>query len=147
MTENILREKDTPNKEGTKQFAKDIVAKFHVRDTILFYGDIGSGKTFLIKELVKLLGLKNEVSSPSFSIYNQYSGSILVNHIDLYRIPDHKALTNLGLEDIWEMNSINFIEWPNLIEKQINWPHFRLYIETNFQNANWRKFKLVLFSN
>lgn len=147
MTENILREKNTPNKEGTKQFAKDIVAKFQVGDTILFYGGIGSGKTYLIKELVKLLGLKNEVSSPSFSIYNQYSGSILVNHIDLYRIPDHNALANLGLEDIWEMNSINFIEWPNLIEKQIEWRHFRLYIETNFKNTNWRKFKLVLFSN
>ncbi|KON28458.1 hypothetical protein AC481_01610 [miscellaneous Crenarchaeota group archaeon SMTZ-80] len=117
--------------------------QYKAGDTVLLYGKLGSGKTFLVREYVNLLGITDQVSSPSFSLVNQYHGELIINHIDLYRISDPSELDNLGLDDFWEMYSINFIEWPQLIEERIIWPHFRLYIDTEFRKKSWRRFRLI----
>ena len=142
MNKNLLIEEEVQDEEGTKHFAQKTVRYFREGDSVLLYGALGSGKTFLIKQLVALLGSEAEVSSPSFSLINQYSGDILLNHVDLYRINDETDLINLGLEDLWNEKSINFIEWPEKIEDRISWAHFRIDITTNVKNMSWRKFKL-----
>jgi tRNA threonylcarbamoyladenosine biosynthesis protein TsaE len=142
MNKNLLIEEEVQDEEGTKRFAQKTVRYFREGDSVLLYGALGSGKTFLIKQLVALLGSEAEVSSPSFSLINQYSGDILLNHIDLYRIKDETDLINLGLEDLWNEKSINFIEWPEKIEDRISWAHFRIDITTNVKNMSWRKFRL-----
>jgi tRNA threonylcarbamoyl adenosine modification protein YjeE len=142
MREEKILEKQVFDEQGTRSFASEAVNNFNPKDVILLYGKLGSGKTFLVKEFVNLLGLKNEVSSPSFTLVNQYSGNVLINHIDLYRISDQDELNNLGLDDYLDMNAINFIEWPQLIDERIMWSHFRVYIETNFKCQSWRHFKL-----
>ena len=142
MNKNLLIEEEVQDEEGTKHFAQKTVRYFREGDSVLLYGALGSGKTFLIKQLVALLGSEAEVSSPSFSLINQYSGDILLNHVDLYRIKDETDLINLGLEDLWNEKSINFIEWPEKIEDRISWAHFRIDITTNVKNMSWRKFRL-----
>ncbi len=142
MNKNLLIEEEVQDEEGTKRFAQKTVRYFREGDSVLLYGALGSGKTFLIKQLVALLGSEAEVSSPSFSLINQYSGDILLNHVDLYRIKDETDLINLGLEDLWNEKSINFIEWPEKIEDRISWAHFRIDITTNVKNMSWRKFRL-----
>jgi tRNA threonylcarbamoyladenosine biosynthesis protein TsaE len=142
MNKNLLIEEEVNDEEGTKRFAKKSARYFQEGDSVLLYGALGSGKTFLIKQLVALLGSEAEVSSPSFSLINQYSGDILLNHVDLYRIKDETELINLGLEDLWNEKSINFIEWPEKIENRISWAHFRIDITTNVKNMCWRKFRL-----
>ncbi len=129
--------------QGTILFAEKIKNIFKIGDTILLYGELGSGKTFLIREIVKQMGMKDVVSSPSFSILNQYKGDqYTINHIDLYRIKDPRELSNLGLEDFWQGPYINFVEWPQLLEKYIEWPHYRIEIKTDHKNPTWRKFSL-----
>jgi tRNA threonylcarbamoyladenosine biosynthesis protein TsaE len=137
MQVNSLRE--------SRNFAKLAVKYFKSGDTILLYGNLGSGKTFLVRLFTFLLGSHSEVSSPSFSLINQYNGDLCINHIDLYRIQNETELINLGLEDLWQKHQINFIEWPELIEKLINWRHMRIYIETDPQKYKWRKFSLFEF--
>jgi len=131
------------DEDGTKLFASETIFQYKAGDTVLLYGKLGSGKTFLVREYVNLLGITDQVSSPSFSLVNQYHGELIINHIDLYRISDPSELDNLGLDDFWEMYSINFIEWPQLIEERIIWPHFRLYIDTEFRKKSWRRFRLI----
>jgi tRNA threonylcarbamoyladenosine biosynthesis protein TsaE len=142
MNLNLLIEEEVNDEEGTKRFAKKTTRYLREGDSVLLYGVLGSGKTFLIKQLVAQLGSEAEVSSPSFSLINQYSGDILINHVDLYRIKDETDLINLGLEDLWNEKSINFIEWPEKIDNRISWTHFRIDITTNVKNMYWRKFKL-----
>ena len=85
--------------------------------TWLFYGDMGVGKTTLIKALVKALKSDDDVSSPTFSIVNEY---VLPNdkifHFDLYRINDIEEAYNFGIEDYLDSNHWIFIEWPEKIE-------------------------------
>ena len=142
MQESILIEKEVTNEKGTRQFTIEAVKYFHAGDTILLYGKLGSGKTFLTREFVKLIGSDAPVSSPSFSLINQYEGNITINHVDFYRINNTNDLINLGLDDLWSGDCINFIEWPEIVEKQINWQHFRIYIESCARKMEWRKFRL-----
>jgi tRNA threonylcarbamoyladenosine biosynthesis protein TsaE len=145
MKKKILFEYEVIDLDGTRNFTKEVVRYFHEGDTILLYGQLGSGKTFITRDFVALLGSNAEVSSPSFSLINQYDGDPLIYHIDLYRITDVTDLFNLGLEDILNSSSINFIEWPEIIEDQINWHHYRINIEIDSKKSDWRKFRLCEF--
>lgn len=84
---------------------------------LLLYGDMGAGKTTLIKSLVKALGSQDDVSSPTFSIVNEYKIlDGLVYHFDLYRLKDIEEAYNFGIEDYLDSNQWIIMEWPQLIE-------------------------------
>ena len=83
--------------------------------TILFHGDMGVGKTTLIKALVFELG-GGQVSSPTFSIVNEYEiKNGLVYHFDFYRINDINEVYDIGIEDYLDSKQWVFIEWPEKI--------------------------------
>lgn len=84
--------------------------------TLLLYGDMGVGKTTLIKALVKVLGSTDTVSSPTFSIVNEYqSQKDPIYHFDFYRINDINEAYNLGIEDYLYSNYWCILEWPERI--------------------------------
>lgn len=85
--------------------------------TLLFYGDMGVGKTTLIKALVETLGSTDDVSSPTFSIVNEYmANDTSIYHFDLYRIEDEEEALNFGIEDYLNTTNWVFIEWPERAE-------------------------------
>lgn len=85
--------------------------------TILLYGNMGVGKTTLIKALVKALGSMDDVSSPTYSIVNEYElKDDSIYHFDLYRIKNLDEAYNFGLEDYLNSTHWLIIEWPELIE-------------------------------
>ena len=80
-----------------------------------FHGGMGAGKTTFIKQLCKLKGVTDVVTSPSFSLVNEYrlpdGGSIF--HIDLYRLKDEEEVRQTGIEDVLYSDSYCFVEWPD----------------------------------
>ena len=82
----------------------------------LFYGDMGAGKTTLIKSLCKSLGTKEPVTSPTFSIVNEYQGeSSKIYHFDFYRLKNQSEALDLGYEEYFYSGNYCFIEWPEKI--------------------------------
>lgn len=99
-----------------EEVAKQLIENLKTK-TWLFYGNMGVGKTTLIKAIVKQLGCNDEVSSPTFSIINEYEiNNDKIFHFDLYRIKDLEEAYNFGIEDYLDSNHYIFIEWPAKIE-------------------------------
>lgn len=95
----------------------EAVIKQLTSKTILMYGDMGVGKTTFIKSFVKALKSDDDVTSPTFSIVNEYvTPSDKVFHFDLYRIKDENEALQFGIEDYLCSNNWIIIEWPDRIE-------------------------------
>jgi tRNA threonylcarbamoyladenosine biosynthesis protein TsaE len=83
---------------------------------LLFYGDMGAGKTTLIKTLCEQLGVTDSVTSPTFSIVNEYAGTARpVYHFDFYRLKNQTEALDMGYEEYFYSGNYCFIEWPEKI--------------------------------
>ena len=86
--------------------------------TLLFNGQMGVGKTTLIKEICKQLGVLDNISSPTFSLVNEYQTSKeeTVFHFDFYRIEEEEEALDMGIEEYFDNNAWCLVEWPENIE-------------------------------
>ena len=91
-------------------------------NVVLICGEMGAGKTTLIKELLSLMSVVDNVSSPTFSIINEYSTDKdeIIYHMDLYRIEDISELDNIGFFEYLESGKTCLIEWGEMIEEMID---------------------------
>jgi tRNA threonylcarbamoyladenosine biosynthesis protein TsaE len=88
--------------------------------TVLFYGEMGVGKTTLIKQLAKELGVKETLTSPTFSIVNEYEANdTILYHFDCYRLTSEEEAFDIGIEDYLDAGHYSFIEWPEKIKNVI----------------------------
>ena len=120
--------------------ASNFVLKNVNRDIILITGQVGTGKTTLIKEYCKLIGVKEIVNSPTYTLINEYqnkSGKIV--HMDLYRVEDIKEINELGLFEYLDKNIV-IIEWPEIILKMIDVKYSLINI--TFINEKERKLSI-----
>jgi tRNA threonylcarbamoyladenosine biosynthesis protein TsaE len=101
----------------TVELAKNFAKVLENGDLVLLNGDLGTGKTFFIKQICKEFGIEN-VTSPSFTIVNEYHNKKNILHFDFYRIKKSVELFDIGIEDyINSTESIIFIEWANLFSE------------------------------
>ena len=108
----------------TKKVAEQLANVIKKNFTLLFYGNIGVGKTTFIRYFINQLQKKNkleisEVPSPTFNLIHEYKiNSIIIRHFDLYRIKDKKDLDNLGInEDVKDY--VRLIEWPEILGQNV----------------------------
>ncbi len=106
---------------------------------ILFFGEMGSGKTTLIKEIVKQLGVHDTVSSPTFSIVNEYvsDDNQTVFHFDFYRIENEQEAFEIGLDEYFEKNAWCLTEWPENVKNLL--PLNRTEIHITILDMDTRK--------
>lgn len=108
------------NLKETKKFAKNFAKILQGGEVVLLGGDLGAGKTTFTKSVLKCLGVKDEVTSPTFTIMREYNGKkFKIYHFDMYRLTSGQEAKEFGLEDyIYSKNkdSIVFIEWPENVQ-------------------------------
>lgn len=135
---DLIKQYSAQTEQDTIEIAQDLCEQLQPNDVVLLEGDLGSGKTFLVKAICKIWETLDEAASPTFAIWHQYQGPQFVNHFDLYRIEDVAELDNLGWEEALEMDAVTFIEWPEILESQLN-SYFKMVI--HMENGI-RKFNL-----
>jgi tRNA threonylcarbamoyladenosine biosynthesis protein TsaE len=110
-----------------------LLAEGRVRSVWLFDGDMGAGKTTLIKALCRALGVISMVQSPTFSIVNEYTTheGHSVYHFDCYRLRNEAEALDIGIEEYFDSGDYCFIEWPERIEAL--WPsnYYRVQLSVN----------------
>lgn len=102
-------------------------------------GDLGGGKTTLVKGIAKGLGIKKNITSPSFTLVKEYKkNNLLLFHFDFYRLKNKKDYLNLGFEEYFQKpQSVSLIEWADKIKDLL--PSEKLIIKFSFIDQNQRK--------
>ena len=98
--------------EETENFAFEFAKNIIPPAIICLQGDLGAGKTAFTRGFARFFGIDKGVSSPTFIIMHRYSGTVEINHYDLYRLNDYDELIDIGFEEQIE-NGISLIEWPD----------------------------------
>jgi tRNA threonylcarbamoyladenosine biosynthesis protein TsaE len=102
--------------DGLKDAAKQLINFAGAEKIFLFYGDMGAGKTTFIKSLCAALGVGESVTSPTFSIVNEYQrANTRIYHFDFYRLKNETEALDLGYEEYFYSGNYCFIEWPEKI--------------------------------
>lgn len=124
------------------EVAKTLIAQSGTHKVWCFYGEMGAGKTTLIKEICQQLGVIDVMSSPSFSIVNEYMDDMgdSIYHFDFYRLKQESEALDIGIEDYFYSDSYCFIEWPEKIPNLI--PEAHLKISINLVGENTRSINL-----
>jgi len=104
---------------------------------ILLSGELGAGKTILVQGICNGLGVDEDVTSPTYTLINEYEGELTVYHMDLYRLEDEEDLYDVGVEDYLDTERIVLIEWPDLVYDLLP-PDF-VYIRLVVLDDNTRK--------
>ena len=119
------------SENDTKEFAKKFASKSKKGDVIVLSGDLGSGKTKFTEGFLSYFGLEDEISSPTFTIVNEYhKDDVNIYHFDVYRLEDSSEFYAIGGEEYFE-KGICIIEWGEIIEDALP----KKYIKIDFSRC------------
>tara|TARA_Y100001934_G_scaffold220497_1_gene262505 strand:- start:46 stop:459 length:414 start_codon:yes stop_codon:yes gene_type:complete len=121
----------------TEKIGFEFSKKLEPGSIVLLYGDLGSGKTTFVKGVLKGLKYDYDVTSPTFSLINEYQADYDVIHIDCYREKNIDRWINLGINDYLNGTNIVIIEWPEVLERIIE--NKVLKIKINHLNEDKRE--------
>ncbi len=125
-----MMEYKTNSYEETARIANRFAQTLKSGDVVLLYGEMGVGKTVFTKGLCQGLGVTDYVTSPTFTVVNEYDGAEnMVYHFDLYRIEDEDELIEIGFEEYLKAEAICVIEWPQNAKNSMPKHHYRVTIK------------------
>lgn len=127
----------------TLAFAKKLASKLNKSDIVVLTGELGSGKTKFTEGFLEFFGLEKEISSPTFTIVNEYNAENGLNiyHFDVYRLSDTEEFYAIGGEEYFE-NGICIIEWGEIILDALPKDYIHITFEKNSENENERILKI-----
>jgi len=114
--------------DETKEFGKRLGGYLKEGDIVCLNGDLGAGKTTLSKAIGEGLGVDDYITSPTFTLINEYEGRIPLYHFDIYRLNSYEDLEDLGVEDYFYGSGACLIEWAEKIEEDLPSQRLELYI-------------------
>jgi tRNA threonylcarbamoyladenosine biosynthesis protein TsaE len=109
---------------------------FRPRDAVVLTGELGAGKTTLVKGVARGLGIEEAVVSPTFTLIKEYAGRLDVAHVDIYRLERVQDVVDLGLDELGTGEDLLLVEWGDVIEELL--PPDRLRVELTGENATGR---------
>lgn len=133
--------------KDTLNFGKKLASLLKKGDIITLTGELGAGKTKLTEGILSYFNLENEISSPTFTIVNEYSNDkINIYHFDVYRLEDSSEFYEIGGEEYFD-KGICIIEWAELIKDVLPLEHLKISIIKDDLNDNKRIINLEPFGN
>ena len=131
------------SESDTIAFAKKLASKLHKSDVVVLTGELGSGKTTFTEGFLEHFNLQNEISSPTFTIVNEYNApdGLNIYHFDVYRLEDSEEFYAIGGEEYFE-NGICIIEWGEIIKDALPKNYIHITFEKSNEDENYRMLKV-----
>jgi len=120
----------------TMDYGQRLAAELRAGDVLALTGDLGAGKTCLVKGIARGLGILQEITSPTFTLINEYVGGRLpLYHVDLYRLDSAEQALQIGLDDYLGRDGVTVIEWAEKVESLLPPTTRRLRVEFIADNS------------
>ncbi len=126
---------ETSGENETVSAGAELAGALRPGDVLAFYGDLGAGKTAFIRGVARGLGIGARVSSPTFTIVNEYTGKAPLFHFDMYRLSSSEELFEIGWEDYLERGGVCCVEWAENVEDAMPPDAIRVRIEKTGENT------------
>ena len=132
----------TNSPEETERLGAELAAKLTPGTVIAYRGDLGAGKTAFTRGLARGLGCTERVTSPTFTIVNEYPGRIPLCHFDMYRLESSDALFDIGWEDYLAGGGVCAVEWSELVEDALPPESIRVTFARRPEADDWRSIRI-----
>ena len=126
------------NTEETEALGEALARRLRRGDVLAYYGDLGAGKTACTRGLARGLGCTGRVTSPTFTIVNEYEGTIPLFHFDMYRLGSSDELFDIGWEDYLARGGVCAVEWSEIVEDALPAGIITVTIRRHEKNEDWR---------
>ena len=127
--ECLIAEKITSNSvTETFEFGRIFADRLQKGDVAAFFGNLGSGKTTCIRGICAGLDSRDVVTSPTFTLINEYAGRVPIFHFDFYRLSTSEELHDLGLEEYFYDDGVCLIEWPEVVSARLPLPRYEFHL-------------------
>ncbi len=139
----------TLSEDETIELGRRFATRLHLGDIVTLYGDLGAGKTEFVKGVCDYFNVSDIVSSPTYTIMNQYDGedrdhdALKIYHVDLFRIKTPAELEEIGFEDcMYSHDSIKLVEWAERANGHLPASRFNIVFHQNDDNENMREIRI-----
>ncbi|GAB4184920.1 MAG: hypothetical protein Kow00108_22440 [Calditrichia bacterium] len=127
-TKETILETSVHDTRDLDRLAEELADQWIAGSLVVLSGDLGAGKTTFVQSFCRALGIKAEVTSPTFTIINEYSGTVPVYHFDFYRLKHVSEVKGLNIDDYLFGDGICLMEWGEKIEDILPVPHYHMTI-------------------
>ena len=127
----------------TEEIGAQLAAKLHKGSVVAYRGGLGMGKTAFTRGLSRGLGCRGRVTSPTFTIVNEYSGKTPLFHFDMYRLDDSDALFDIGWEDYLERGGVCAVEWSENVADALPDDTVYVTIARHETQDDWRRITIT----
>ena len=132
----------THNEQETEALGEALARRLRAGDTVAFRGDLGAGKTAFTRGLARGLGCKGRVTSPTFTIVNEYEGDLPLFHFDMYRLGGEDELFDIGWEDYLGRGGVCAVEWSERVSAALPPDTVTVAIARRLEDEQWREITL-----
>lgn len=140
----MIKEFISSSEKETLNFVKEMIKSIKAGDIVVLNGNLGTGKTFIVKAFCEMHGIETALS-PTFAIANVYSkDSLTINHFDFYRLNTENELYDIGFDEyLLNDDAITFIEWGELFPSVLPKHHYLIEIKMDEKNRRTITFKFI----
>ena len=126
------------SEQETERIGSEFAASLPGGTVVAMYGDLGAGKTAFVRGMARGMGLDCRVSSPTFTIVNEYLGQRELIHFDMYRLPDADALFDIGWEDYLDRSGVCAVDWSEQVADALPEDTVYVTIARHPDQEDWR---------
>jgi len=133
----------TASPEETIRVGEKLGTLLHAGDVVCLNGDLGTGKTRLAQGVACGMGVEEPVTSPTFTLINEYRGRLPLYHIDVYRLNDEQEMEDLGYEEYFYGDGVTLVEWADRVAGLLPVERLDIYISRSPEGEDFRDITLV----